>query len=290
MNRLSNKIKKLFREIYLFIFIHKFPKFFRFSSFPYLSGDTLRNLSDHIFDETKSINPKKVKKNDFVFVKADRLELYFLNIHKNIDQQYNLITHNSDKNINNEAVLLSDNNILNWYAQNLITTETNNIKIIPIGLENKRFLNNGLVSHFKKYQNSEKSEYILCSFNNRNSERTSLDQLMKENVNVVQKNFKNHKEYTKNLANFKFNLCPNGNGVDTHRIWESFMVNTIPIVKNQIFISNLVKKNVPLFVVEEWEELIDIGKDELDKIYNELIEKKKKLKINHVEFWIKNII
>ena len=45
---------------------------------------------------------------------------------------------------------------------------------------------------------------------------------MKDNVNVVQKNFKTHKEYTKNLAKFKFNLCPNGNGVDTHRIWGIF--------------------------------------------------------------------
>lgn len=289
MNRLSNKIRRLLREIYLYIFIHKFPKFFRFSSYPYLSGDSLRSLSDHIFDETKSMNPKKVKTNDFVFVKADRLELYFLNIHKNIDNQYNLITHNSDKNIDEKDVLLLDDNILNWYAQNLITTEKNKIKIIPIGLENKRFLNNGLLSHFKKHQNSVKSEYILCSFNKRNSERTALDKLMRENENVVQKNFKNHKEYIINLAKFKFNLCPNGNGVDTHRIWESFMVNTIPIVKNQTFISNLVKNDTPLFVVEEWEELLDIGKDALDNIYNELIEKKKNLNINDIEFWIKNI-
>jgi len=290
MNRLSNKIRKLLREAYLLIFIHKFPKFFRFSSFPYLSGDTLRSLADHIFDETQSMNPKNVKINDFVFVKADRLELYFSNIHKNIDNQYNLITHNSDRNIDEETALLIDDNILNWYAQNLITAEKNNIKIIPIGLENKRFLNNGLVSHFKKYHNSEKSEYIFCSFNERSSERASLNQLLKDNINVVQKNFKNHKEYTKNLAKFKFNLCPNGNGVDTHRIWESFMVNTIPIVKNQTFVRNLIKNNVPLFVVEEWDELIDIGKDELDNIYIDLIEKRNNLNVNDVDFWIKNII
>jgi len=100
----------------------------------------------------------------------------------------------------------------------------------------------------------------------------------------------NHKEYTKNLAKFKFNLCPNGNGVDTHRIWESFMVNTIPIVKNQTFVRNLIKNNVPLLVVEEWDELIDIGKDELDNIYIDLMEKRNNLNVNDVDFWIKNII
>ena len=68
------------------------------------------------------------------------------------------------------------------------------------------------------------------------------------------------------------------------------MVNTIPIVKNQTFVRNLIKNNVPLLVVEEWDELIDIGKDELDNIYIDLIEKRNNLNVNDVDFWIKNII
>jgi len=290
MIKVFNKLKKIARRIYLYIFIHKFPKFFRFSSFPFLSGDTLRKLADHVFDETKSLDAKNVKSQDFVFVKADRLEFYFSNIHRDIDFKYNLITHNSDRNIDDNTLLLLDNKILNWYAQNLITKEKNNIKIIPIGLENKRFLNNGLISHFKNYQNSVKSEYILCSFKNRNSERKYLYNLIKENDIFTKINFKNHKEYTKNLAKYKFNLCPIGNGADTHRIWESFMVNTIPIVKNEIFIENLISNNAPLFVVQEWEELINLSKNELDKIYEEIIERKNKININEVSYWIDNII
>ena len=38
------------------------------------------------------------------------------------------------------------------------------------------------------------------------------------------------------------------------------------------------------------DELIDIGTDELDNIYIELIEKKNNLNINDVDFWIKNIV
>ena len=56
------------------------------------------------------------------------------------------------------------------------------------------------------------------------------------------------------------------------------------------FVRNLIKNNVPLLVVEEWDELIDIGKDELDNIYIDLIEKRNNLNVNDVDFWIKNII
>ncbi len=290
MRRILNKIKKVFRQIYLYLFIHKFPYFFRISSFPYLSGDTLRKLSDHRFDETKSMDPEKVKTNDFVFVKSDRLEFYFKNIHNNISYPYNLISHNSDVNINEETALKADGKILKWYAQNLVVPETNNIKIIPIGLENKRFLNNGLISHFTSYQNTKKSDYILSSFNKRNSERINLDNLVQRNEIITSKIFKDHKDYIKNLSKFKFNLCPKGNGVDTHRLWESFMVDTIPIVKNHIYIENLIKNEIPLFVVNEWEEIMNVDKNELDAIYEKLIYKKKKINLNNVDYWIRGLI
>ena len=31
--------------------------------------------------------------------------------------------------------------------------------------------------------------------------------------------------------NYSFELCPEGNGMDTHRFYEALFLNTIPIVK-----------------------------------------------------------
>ena len=38
------------------------------------------------------------------------------------------------------------------------------------------------------------------------------------------------------------------------------MVDTIPIVKNHIYIENLIKNEIPLFVVNEWEEIMNVIK------------------------------
>ena len=54
-------IKKL-KIRFFWLTLERFPNIFRPSSKPYISGDTLRNMSDHIFDESKNINIKKIKK------------------------------------------------------------------------------------------------------------------------------------------------------------------------------------------------------------------------------------
>ena len=51
--------------------LQKNPKLFRPSSLPFVSGDTFRNFANHIFDETQTLKPKKVKEDDVVFLKTD---------------------------------------------------------------------------------------------------------------------------------------------------------------------------------------------------------------------------
>jgi hypothetical protein len=40
--------------------------------------------------------------------------------------------------------------------------------------------------------------------------------------------------YLDNIYNHKFVVCPEGNGIDTHRIWECLYMGTIPIVENNV--------------------------------------------------------
>ena len=68
------------------------------------------------------------------------------------------------------------------------------------------------------------------------------------------------------------------------------MVDTIPIVKNHTYIENLIKNEIPLFVVNEWEEIMNVDKNELDAIYEKLIDKKKKINLNNVDYWIRGLI
>ena len=41
--------------------------------------------------------------------------------------------------------------------------------------------------------------------------------------------------YYLNLKKSKFCICPEGNGPDCHRLWESLYLDVIPICKRSIF-------------------------------------------------------
>lgn len=54
-------------------------------------------------------------------------------------------------------------------------------------------------------------------------------------------------------AEFAFVLCPEGNGPDTHRVWEALVLGCVPVVRRNLlseFISDL-----PVVVVDEWQEI-----------------------------------
>ena len=81
LNEIS-ELSKIMEKYTLYI-----KKYFRFSSEPYISGDTFRKFSDFVFDEDKSFNPEKVLTNNFVFVKTDLIQSYFNEIHPNQARQ-----------------------------------------------------------------------------------------------------------------------------------------------------------------------------------------------------------
>ena len=61
------------------------------------------------------------------------------------------------------------------------------------------------------------------------------------------------------LKEYEFCICPEGNGVDSHRLWEALYLKTVPIVIDSEFTNILKKQEVPLVVLENWEDF-DINK------------------------------
>lgn len=287
-------IKKIYFKIKrksLNFLIHNFSSLYRPPSNPYISGDTFRKLANHIFDDTKKLNPKKVKENDLIFVKTDMIENFFINIEPFIDSKYLLITHNSDEEIGDHELKFYNENIIFWLAQNLQIPNSNKISVLPIGLENLRYQMNGVLDDFKTKVPVYKESKILLSFNVKNNfkERPEIYDLFKQNKLVTYKTLSNHKEYIETLKQFKFNLCPFGNGSDTHRIWESLMVETIPVMRRTQFTMNLESLKIPILIVDNWEQLNNYSEDDLSKYYNDETKHKNFHEILKLDHW-KNII
>ena len=281
-------MKNIIKNLYHKIIIERYPKLFRPSTKPYISGDTFRKYADHIFDESTSFNPEDVKKNDIVFINSDLIEVYFQIQHPKIGSKYFLISHNSDRNVDNNLTNLSDDKIIHWFAQNLVIKSNKITSIIPIGLENRRWLKYGKKRWFNTRQ--EKTKYILSSFNTFNNykERNEADIFAKKSPIVDIKRFDKPSEYFNEASKYKFVLCPSGNGADTHRLWESQILKSLPILLNSNFSSNLKKLGLPALYLDSWDELISYSKTDLDKIY----EKKINNNNNHLiylDYWKKII-
>jgi hypothetical protein len=75
-------------------------------------------------------------------------------------------------------------------------------------------------------------------------------------------NGQNYDDYLDNIYNHKFVICPEGNGIDTHRIWECLYMGTIPIVSDNI--NNAFYRGLPICIVDDWGKITE---DFLDSSY-----------------------
>ena len=263
---------KFYREILL----PQFPNILRLSSYPYISGDSFRKFSDHVLDEGKEINIKKIKKGDIVFVQSDFIDEYFMKYNSNISEEHILITQNHFYPISEEYIKKIGDNLLCWFAQNLdIKNETEKLKAIPLGIENIRDYKNGVTSHFEskeiKANINSKPNLVLSSFapHTNIEKRGNIAEIVK-NINYIDISVSpNHKEYVRNLSSYKFNICPSGAGIDTHRFWESLIVKTIPIVLRNNVITHFLNHKIPMVVLNDWNELYEIHKEDLNKLYDD---------------------
>ena len=278
---IKNIIKKS-KIRFFWITLERFPNLFRPSSKPYLSGDTLRNFSDHIFDESKSIDPKNIKNKDIVFVNTDVIDIFLKQFFRN-KNDFVLITHNSDVNIESSHLEIIDSRVIHWFAQNLNIENKEKVSLIPIGLENLRRLKHGRRKWFSDPK-KEKTKFILSSFNEFTNykKRGEINTTFRDNNLIDVKKYEKVEDYFSNLQDYRFIICPEGNGLDTHRIWEGILLNTFPILKFSNFTQILQNEGIPAIYIEKWEEINDFNEKDLNKIYQDL------LKINTKEYILFN--
>ena len=127
---------------------------------------------------------------------------------------------------------------------------------IPIGVANN--MHSNCVSFYTENMDDfylHKSNSVFMNFNvNTNFEkRNACLQALKHKV-VFLPNIDTC-DNLKRLSQYKFCICPEGNGADTHRLWEALYLQTVPIVVDSDFI-RIIKKHInpPMIILESWED------------------------------------
>lgn len=272
----------------------------RSSSAPFLSGDTFRKISDFIYDEDKKcsfseLNSWKFSEIPIVFVSTFLLTEFREKVFEKLSTQIILITHNSDTNImeTSEFIdLLNDEKLVHWYAQNCLI-QHNKITPLPIGLENRYRHNAGALRDYKskKMQQSKKFPKILFGFSLHTNPKKRVPcylSLAKKDNSVEITNAPNAHIYRKILCKYMFVASPEGNGLDCHRTWEAMYFNVIPIVERNYMTEFFSKLNLPIWIIDSFDELTKYTSDELSHKYKDIISKSNKEAL-FFDYWKKNI-
>jgi hypothetical protein len=223
------------------------------------------------------------------YIKTDAL------IHPNIDwysqQQHEtdkrltMITSHSDLGISKELYDANCDRAYYWITTNKYHKNAH-LFGLPLGLTNHI---NGSLLH-ELYSDTEQIEYarkgivdkgeegyvaktILCYMNfskqTNPSVREKIWDFFDKKDFVLSEYPKNTKSarlnYLQKIARSKFVICPPGNGEDTHRLWETLYVGSIPIV-----LYNPVHdgwQDLPILFIKSWE---DITEEFLNRMWIEM--------------------
>ena len=83
----------------------------------------------------------------------------------------------------------------------------------------------------------------------------------------------NLKGYFETLNRYKFVACPEGNGPDTHRVWEAMLLGAIPVALSNPLIEHFKALGLPVLVMDDWQKLEFITEKDLESAYKEIMSK-----------------
>ena len=243
----------------------------------YISGDGLRRLATHLYDETeRKIDPAQIRAGDVVFVSTDYAREYFGEIDPRVEAPYVLVTHNSDLPADEALVTRAGRNVIAWFAQNNSYAASRVIPA-PIGLENLHHYHAGVPRRFEALGNSKtaKKNRILVAFaigTNAVERQPAFEIAVQTPSADCLDAWLDQDAYTQTLTGYKFVLSPPGNGLDAHRTWEAMYLGVVPIVKESVAMCYFADLGLPLWIVRRWDELRSIDENYLEEKYEQLQE------------------
>jgi len=204
-----------------------------------------------------------------------------------------LVTHNSDGKILDYDTTYGANtsliphNLIKWYGQNVCNEHTK-VESIPIGLENTYWFTDIKKSEKISQKSFEDKNYKNLLYVNHNiktniKERSEpYDIFNNKSWVTLEHGFNGHDfdKYLNKIHSHKFILCPEGNGTDTHRTWETLYVGSIPIEKRNL--NNKFYTDLPICFVDRWS---DITEEFLNKEYERIINTKWNLEKLNFDYW-----
>ncbi len=271
----------------------------------FICGDRFVEIADFVF--TRSNNPDDYYKIPNTFTKeaveafkgvpiiytltgnASTLFHHLYSIKKKVV----VITHSADMAADEDLYNMMPENVIKWFAQNAVHHGPK-LQGIPIGIENaqrKEFHHQEKPRKILAKAEEEKTLrnlcYLNCSVWTKRDEREECYRRLSGKpwvTTVTNPNIFDFDGYIDNIYRHKFVACPRGNGIDTHRTWETLYLDSIPIERKNS--SNVFWEDLPICFVSQWS---DVTEDFLNKEYDRIMGTAWNLDKLYMPYWEKLI-
>ena len=202
-----------------------------------------------------------------MYADTDQAESALDTVKRHHQTTFTLVTHNSDHSANETIV---PSNLRMWYTQNLNFSHER-VKPIPIGLENMHWHphKQEILDNKPTFEERIMKPFAQFNMGTYRTERMPLvKNVMAGDIDAglyYCLNGTDYELYIENLRKYAFCLCPRGNGIDTHRIWEALYMKCIPIVKSHV--AHKFELELPILFINDW---LDITPSLLNATYSKI--------------------
>lgn len=186
---------------------------------------------------------------------------------RTIPQQFIILTHNGDYSITSHLLQAAKSipNFKMWYGQNVDCESDSRVQSIPIGLENDiHFQHIGKrrllfeASRQSGTATPSKLAYLNFSMWTNPPVRYDTHACFKDKTWVTDECLnatvqENYSYWLSQVLDHHYVLCPRGNGIDTHRLWETLYMGRIPIALNDR--NTRYYQDLPILLVDKWSDV-----------------------------------
>jgi hypothetical protein len=192
---------------------------------------------------------------------------------KHINIPFKLIVRNyhnfTDSNYSN---ILQNSKCISIFSTSLNITINNEYKNklipIPLGIADLRF-EHGKEKYYEYTNKVSKNKLIFFNFDIRTNilRKECYDKCINLGIEYIPK-YRSISTYVNKFKYYKFVICPEGFGVDCHRLWEALYLQIVPIcINNKCF--EYWSKYFPIMIVDNWNN-INTNPEYLNNYYEKI--------------------
>lgn len=235
---------------------------FRFSTnAPHVSGDGIAKLCDYIafgWSGNSRFDDEAALAANSIFVRAEHLEELERNGKRLGLHPVVIVTGNSDRNFEVDRDFPLGCKL--WLCQNNAMSPRRDLATLPIGLENRRL---GRLGQKRLYRSQMRRESMALTkvfvppMRPTNPVRIKVVEDAEKHPDLfhVSREYLHERKYLAIVREFQFVLCLEGNGFDSHRIWECLYLGVFPVVIRTKWSESLAYLDLPILLVDKLEDI-----------------------------------